>query len=468
MRSRIRRIGLVVAGVAIPVAVLAIERTLDTLGIAVAYKAKMLCSGVFLTDRRQEDVLAEIERDDLEPLRFIRTSVDYSEGVVKASALGVVRRQAATRGATGCAIVPRGMTRSELHVTSVRDTVGLHGRKPAPPLLEASSDDSVRLALGPVLDEAFSEPDTTRPRRTQAVVIVHKGRIVAERYAPGINAQSRMLGWSMTKSVMNALIGILVREGSVQLDSAIPLPEWRQNGDSRAGITWNHLLHMESGLRFDEGMASIRSDVIRMLLATDNMAAFASSHKLEAPPGTRWQYASGTTLLLSRAVRNVLNDDLAYITFPRDALFDPIGMSSAVIETDASGTFVGSSLMYATARDWARFGLLYQNDGVWNGERILPEGWLDYTRTPAASDPNRGYGAHFWLGVPSEPGRPVESLPVGALQAAGHEGQFITIVPSHAAVIVRLGRTRFPGAWNQGTFVRDVLSKLGESRVGLR
>ena len=465
MRTPIRRIGLVLTAIAIPVAVIAFERAIDILRLAVAYKAKMLCSGVFLSDRRQEDLLAEIERDDLAPLRFIRTSVDPSEGVVKASALGIVRRQAATRGAAGCAIVPRGMTRTDLRVASVRDSVGLFGRKPAVALLEAASNDSIRLALQSVVDAAFSEPDSTRRRRTQAVIVVHNGRIVAERYAPGITAETRMLGWSATKSVMNALIGTLVREGRVSLDSPVPIPEWRENGDPRAAITWNHLLHMESGLRFDEGMETIRSDVIRMLLATDDMAAFAASRELAAPPGTRWQYASGSTVLLARALRNVLNNDTAYIRFPREALFDRIGMNSAVIETDASGTFVGSSLMYATARDWARFGTLYLNDGVWSGERILPEGWIEYTRTPAASDPNKRFGAHFWLGVPSAPGSPVSMLPEGALQAAGHEGQFITIVPSHAAVIVRLGRTRYSGAWDQGTFVRDVMSKLDETPV---
>jgi CubicO group peptidase (beta-lactamase class C family) len=138
-------------------------------------------------------------------------------------------------------------------------------------------------------------------------------------------------------------------------------------------------------------------------------------------------------------------------------------MSSAIIETDAAGTFVGSSLMYATARDWARFGQLYLNDGVWNGERILPEGWVQFTRDPAPADSNRAYGAHFWLGVPSDPGEPVRALTEGALQAAGHEGQYVTILPSHDAVIVRLGRTRYGDAWDQAAFVRDVIERLNES-----
>jgi CubicO group peptidase (beta-lactamase class C family) len=454
---------LLVASAVLVGAVFAIERGLDTLGIAVAYKARMLCSGVFVASRPPEDVLRELEIDDLAPLRFIPTEVDPSEGVVRASALGFVRRQAASRGATGCALVPRGMTRSEFRHASVRDTVDLHARKPVQPLPTAPPDDSVRRALDTVLQAAFEEPDSSHLRRTQAVVVMQHGRIVAERYAPGITADTRLLGWSMTKSVMNALVGILVREGRLSLDDPVRLPEWSSPGDPRAAITMRHLLYMSSGLRLNDVMTSLRSDVIRMLLANDDMAAFVAARDLVAPPGSRWAYASGTSVIIARVIRNVLNNDTVYVRFPREALFDRVGMTSALIETDAAGTFVGSSLMYATARDWARFGQLYLNDGTWNGERILPEGWVDFTRLPAPAESNHSYGAHFWLGVPSDPGKPVGALSAGALQAAGHEGQYVTIIPSHDAVIVRLGRTRYGGAWNQATFVRDVVGKLNTS-----
>ena len=210
-------------------------------------------------------------------------------------------------------------------------------------------------------------------------------------------------------------------------------------------------------------MNSLNSDVIRMLFTSDDMAAFAAARDLAAPPGTRWAYASGTTLIIARAIRNVLGSDSAYVRFPRETLFDRIGMSSAVIETDAAGTFVGSSLMYATARDWARFGQLYLNDGTWSGERILPDGWVEFTRTPAPADSSRSYGAHFWLGVPSDPASPATALPDGSLQAAGHEGQYLTILPSHGAVIVRLGRTRYGEAWDQAAFIHAVVDVLNAS-----
>ena len=453
---------LLIASALLTGAVFAIDRGLETLGIAVAYKARMLCSGLFVADRQAKAVLAELEIDDLAPLRYIKTDVDYSEGVVIASALGLVKRRAATRGAMGCALIPRGMPRWKFQYASVRDTVGPIASM-ATEVPGAPVDDGVRRALEPVLAGAFTEPDSAHLRRTQAVVIMQHGRIVAERYAPGITSNTRLLGWSMTKSVMNALVGILVREGRLSLDHPVRLREWNSPGDPRGQITMRHLLHMSSGLRLTEVMNSLRSDVIRMLLASDDMAAFVASRKLVAAPGSRWAYASGTSVIIARVIRDLFNNDTLYIRFPREALFDRIGMSSAIMETDAAGTFVGSSLMYATARDWARFGQLYLNDGMWNGERILPEGWVDFTRTPAPADSNRAYGAHFWLGVPSDPGEPVSALTDGALQAAGHEGQYLTIIPSHDAVIVRLGRTRYGDAWDQVAFVRDVMRVLNAS-----
>ena len=448
---------LFIAGAAFAGGVFAIDRGLDTLGIAVAYKAKMLCSGLYVADRKPNDILAELEIDDLAPLRYISADVDHSEGVVTASVLGFVKRRAAYRGATGCALVPRGMPRTVFRRASVRDSTG---RRSSDELPSAPPDDPIRLGLEPVLARAFEEPDSSHRRRTQAVVVMQHGRIVAERYAPDITSDTRLLGWSMTKSVMNALVGIMVRDGRMSLDAPVPIPEWQRAGDRRRVITLRQLLHMSSGLRLNEVMNSLRSDVIRMLLASDDMAAFAASRDLAAPPGTRWAYASGTSVIIARALRSVIGDDSAYARFPTEALFDRIGMSSAVMEMDGAGTFVGSSLMYATARDWARFGQLYLNDGLWNGARILPEGWIEFTRTPAPADSNHAYGAHFWLGVPTDPRAAVTALPAGALQAAGHEGQYVTIIPSHGVVIVRLGRTRYGEAWDQAAFVRDVVDVL--------
>jgi len=263
----------------------------------------------------------------------------------------------------------------------------------------------------------------------------------------------------MAKSVMNALTGVLVGMKLLALDAPVPIPAWQQAGDARAAITLDHLLHMSSGLAFDERMTGPRSDVVQMLFQQADTSAFAIDKTLRDRPGTHWDYSSGTTNILARVMRNVLPAS-EYSSFPRRALFDRIGMSSAVLETDAAGTFVGSSYMYATARDWARFGLLYVQDGVWNGERILPEGWVKYSFSPAPADPAHHYGAHFWLQVPDGYAGADPHVPLPAFHAAGHEGQFVTIVPSRELVIVRLGLTRYGGAWDHAAFVRDVLAAL--------
>jgi CubicO group peptidase (beta-lactamase class C family) len=325
----------------------------------------------------------------------------------------------------------------------------------------ASDGDSARLTRA--LRDAFSEPEPTRPRRTRAVVVVRGGRIVAERYAPGFGPQTPLLGWSMTKSLTNALCGILVRQGKLDVSAPAPVPEWSQAGDARRAITVDLLLRQSSGLRWNEvyETSPFDSSVIAMLYGRGHrdMAAFAASQPLAHPLGSVWSYSSGTTLILSRILRALIGSDSDYHSFPRRELFDPIGMKSALIEADAAGTFVGSSYSYATARDWARFGLLYLRDGTWEGVRILPAGWVDYTRTPAPAAPHGEYGAHFWLnagveerGVPSPDAR----APADLFYASGHDGQVVAIVPSRDLVIVRIGLTPDDGRYDVNGFVAEV------------
>jgi CubicO group peptidase (beta-lactamase class C family) len=295
------------------------------------------------------------------------------------------------------------------------------------------------------------------------VVIVHKDRVVAERYAQGFSKETPLIGWSMTKSVVNGLVGILVKEGKISQRDAVPIAAWQGSGDPRRNITWDQLLRMNSGLQFDEDYRNPLADVTYMLLGVPDVAAYAAAKPIETEPGTRWSYSSGTTNIIAYAIRQVVGDS-NYLEFPRRALFDRLSMSGALIEMDAAGTFVGSSFMYATARDWARFGLLYLNDGVWSGERILPEGWVAYTQTPAPNAPEQQYGAHFWLQIPKEHrcGDSGHPLPADAFHAIGHEGQFVTIIPSRELVLVRLGLTRYPCAWNHQAFVNLVSDAVAD------
>jgi CubicO group peptidase (beta-lactamase class C family) len=317
--------------------------------------------------------------------------------------------------------------------------------------------------LSRLLDDAFSEPEPARLRRTRAVVVVRGGRIVAERYAPGFGPQTPLLGWSMTKSLTNALCGILVRQGKLDPKAPARVPEWRQAGDARQAITVDLLLRQSSGLRWNEvyETSPFDSSVIDMLYGRGHrdMAAFAASKPLAHPPGSVWSYSSGTTLILSRILRSLIGSDPDYHAFPRRELFERIGMNSALIELDDAGTFVGSSYSYATARDWARFGLLYLRDGMWEGARILPAGWVDYTRTPAPAAPHGEYGAHFWLnagakdrGVPS----PDPRAPADLFYASGHDGQVVAIVPSRDLVIVRIGLTPDDGRYDVNGFLAEV------------
>ena len=301
-----------------------------------------------------------------------------------------------------------------------------------------------RVDLAPLLDEICDDGGPLAT--TYAVVIVHRGRLVAERYqgalehpdrAPEpVTPTTRLLSWSMAKSMLHAVVGILVAEGMLELDAPADVPEWSGPADPRTEITLRHLLAMRDGLDFVEDYVDDRvSDVIGMLFGdgVSDMAHFAADRPLVAPPGERFNYSSGTSNIVSGIVARVVGGGAPYEAFLHDRLFAPIGMHSARPEFDAAGTWIASSYVRATAHDFARFGLLYLRDGMWDGRRILPEGWVDYARTIESVDPEDGpYGAHWW-GVADDH--------LGTFRASGYEGQTITLCPTLDLVVVRLGKT---------------------------
>jgi hypothetical protein len=423
--------------------------------IGSAYTAHMLCSGVFISGRTPASVIAsDLTADDLAPLRYVSAHVDTGAHRVTAQVFGLATRTAVYRDGLGCTLTeddgPSSRAIGLPHVD--RDT----WTKPA----DASADRVQQ--LNDVLDWAFAEPDPDHQRRTRAVVVVHDGRLLAERYADGFTPDTPLIGWSMAKSVVNALVGILVGKGAMSLDAPLAVDAW-QAGDPRRAITLDQLLHMSSGLDFAEDSINPRGGVLYMLLRAPDVAAYAAMSPLAAVPGTRWRYSSATTNVIAGAMRRIVGD-ADYAAFPRRALFDRVGMHSAVLETDARGNFIGSSFMWATARDWARFGQLYVDDGMWEGARILPQGWVAYSRRSAPAAPGRLYGAHFWLTIADayRRGSPTFELPADAFHAVGHEGQFVTIIPSRRLVVVRLGLTRSAGAWAHDEFVSRVLHALAD------
>lgn len=443
------------------------------LQLGTAYKAKLLCSGVFVSKRQPQSLLNEdLAVDSLAPLRCFKATVHRESKTVTASFLGTNKRIAVYRpglgstlaiGKTPAQLCEQGAEFSAWYQQTPRQSTAL-------PVAAAPHLEVNQTQLEKAIATAFSEPDRKKQQRTRAVVVLHQGEIIAERYAKGLSRTTPLLGWSMTKSVINALIGILIQQGKLFLDQKDLLPEWRSPKDPRRHITIDQLLRMSSGLQFSENYADPLSDATTMLFRQGDKASYASQCSPIASPGSVFYYSSGTTVLLSRIIQEAINGSITdYFAFPHKSLFEPLGMSSAIIEPDAAGTFTGSSFMYATAADWAKLGLLYLQDGCWSIDgkwtRLLPEGWVQYSTSPSKTADF--YGAHFWRGVPlsfvannRDPLSPL-SWPKDTYLASGYQGQFVTVVPSQALVVVRLGLSQRRNSWDHEQFTSQVAKAIG-------
>jgi len=429
--------------------------------VATGYTAKMVGSGIFVTGQSPEEAWSDFPDNPIKGL--LKFKVDYDEKSVTASLAGAAKRKSVFREGYGVSLVPRKGELVELPAIPKWDNE-LSTGEPWPvgeyvDLKNIAYEIDQKILLKAV-DNAFTEANVENPKRTRAVIVVYKDRIVAERYAPGFDQHTKFLGWSMSKSVINAMLGILVRQGKLSGDDIAPVPEWSNPEDPRHNITIDQLLRMSSGLHFVEEY-ELKYGVTKMLYDTRDKAAFAANESLIAEPDSVWYYSSGTANILSRAVRHYIDGSLEdYHRFYRDELFKPLNMRSVLFEPDATGILVGSSFMFARARDWARFGLLYLQDGVWNGNRILPEGWVKYTVTPTPKAPLGEYGAHFWLNAGNphhSENREYPDLPDDLYYANGHDGQRVAIIPSYNLVLVRLGLARNRAAWDLDELVSDVL-----------
>jgi CubicO group peptidase (beta-lactamase class C family) len=402
----------------------------ELLRVATGYSAKIVCSNVFLADRDPEEVLAvDVQAPGHWLLGYVRVNTDVSAGTVTARLLGLFATSTAIhRTGLGCASVPDG------NVAAAQAVRLANAPRIAPPADAVWPEGGrVDTSVTPALADVLGNADLTGPGM-RAVVVVHGGRIVAETYGEGFDADTPLLGWSMTKTVNAALIGRLMVDGKIGLGDTALLPEWT---DARKDITLADLLGMESGLAFNEDYGDV-SDVNRMLFLEPDMARFAASQPQVEPAGTEFNYSSGTGTMLSRIWMDRIGDPAAAMAFPRTALFDPLGMTSAEMEADEHGTLVGSSYMYATARDWARLGLFLLHDGTWNGTPLLPPGFVERMNT------SNGLPGHYsemqsWLDVNDDDA--AQGVPTDAFWLVGHDGQSIAIVPSEDLVVVRLGLT---------------------------
>ncbi len=303
--------------------------------------------------------------------------------------------------------------------------------------------------LARAVDALFTAPDSAE---TRALVVLHKGRIVAERYAPGYHENTRFVSWSMAKSVTGVLIGLLVSDGRLRLDESVPVPAWQRPGDPRGEITLRQLLQMRSGLRHDETTSPpYDADTVRMLFldGRDNMASYAEAQPLEAEPGRKYEYSTATSVILADIAARTLTDSVdpnvrrqVVSDYLRARLFEPVGMRSMLPEFDAAGTMVGGSLIHGTARDWARFGEFLRNGGAVKGAQIIPRAWIEFM--VSSSPRNRGYGAQIWINKPQPYGHEVlfpGRAPASLFSCVGHLGQYVMVSPVQELVVVRLGKT---------------------------
>jgi CubicO group peptidase (beta-lactamase class C family) len=404
----------------------------EMIRVGANYSAKIVCSNVFLAGRDADAVLADDVQAPGHPLlKAMRVSVDREHGLVHADMLGFIGGGLAVyRPGTGCAAVPDG------DVAAARR----HQFAPAPlPAVAAASwPQGAQADVDPAI-QAILADDTLAGPGMRGIAVIRNGKLVAQRYGAGFTQDTPLLGWSMTKSVTAALIGMQVGAGKLQLAQG---GFWPAGG--RAAIKLADLMAMSSGLAFNEGYGNV-SDVTRMLYLEPDMAAYVHAQPLAQAPGSTWNYSSGTTVLLSRIWQQAAGGGA--VSLPRRQLFAPLGMRSAVIEADARGTLVGSSYMYATAQDWARFGQFLLQDGVWEGKRLLPEGYVGMmARVAPASKGQYGLG-QVWRqgpgGATPEGQDPDASfkLPADTYWMEGHDGQSVAIVPSRQLVVVRLGLT---------------------------
>ncbi|HZB92514.1 MAG TPA: serine hydrolase [Stellaceae bacterium] len=444
-----RKSALLAAGAAVLAAGCAAIRVDRPVRVASGLTSHVLCSETFVAGLDPARVYAE----RIKPLPGIGTvdwalryDVDAAHRAVTTTIAGAFESRAVYRDGLGCLLV--------------------HGDEPAdapspqelakapqtPPLLPDIAGSTVvaphdkRLQLA--LERAFADPDRPPYHRVKAVVVVHDGRVVAERYAPGYGIDTPLLSFSAAKSVTSALVGILVREGRLSLDQPAALPAWRGPTDPRRAITIDELLRQTSGIDLAETNSGFDPST-RMQFIERDMAGFAESVPLRSKPGAEWAYTDGNYILLSRVIRDAVGGHtIDVLRFAQRELFDPLGMRHVTMEFDATGTPVGATFMLMPARDWARFGLLYLTDGVVGGRRVLPEGWVRYSSSRTL---DTGYGAGFWTNL-ADGNVPAWGVPWGmphaprdAFFARGFMGQYVVVIPSRNLVITRFGDSAIAG-----------------------
>jgi CubicO group peptidase (beta-lactamase class C family) len=399
------------------------------------FASKSVASGYFIDGRN----LATIQQgdNDIDKIDWATNEIDDNQRFASATVYGLKERKAIYREGLGATLINDDFDVTQPYLVPKRTQSKIN--LPFPygnnePIDTVFSNIDYQ-KINAVVDNAFDKKGK-KDKRTRSVIVIYKDKIIAEKYADSFTKNSRILGWSMTKSLTSTYFGILQKQGKIDIMKPAPITEWKN--DERAKITINDLLHMNSGLEWEEDYNKI-SDVTKMLFMEGDMTQSQIDKPLVGKPNNTWNYSSGTTNLLSGILRKQFKTQQEYLDFWYSSLLDKIGMNSALVEVDMSGNFVGSSYGWATTRDWAKFGLLYLHKGNWNGEQIFNEHWAKYVSTPTNTS-NGQYGAQFWLNA----GGRFPNVPKDMYYASGYQGQMVAIFPSHDLVIVRMGLKEDP------------------------
>ena len=399
------------------------------------FSAKSVASGHFIDNRSLETI--QQGDNDIEKVNWATNQINDAEHFVTTTVYGFKERKAIYREGLGATLINDDFDVSKPYNVPKRSKTNNSLPFPygnlEPKDTVFSNIDYKKLNVA--VENAFDK-NGEKKKRTRSVIVIYKDKIIAEKYVDGFNKNSKILGWSMTKSITGTLFGILQKQGKIDIVKPAPIDEWKN--DERAKITLNDLLHMNSGLEWEEKYDKI-CDATKMLFQAEDMSKAQIDKPLVGKPNNTWNYSSGTTNLLSGILRKQFKTHQEYLDFWYTDLLDKIGMNSAIVEVDMAGNFVGSSYGWATTRDWAKFGLLYLHKGNWNGEQIFAESWAKYVSTPTNTS-NGNYGAQFWLNA----GGRFPNVPKDMFYASGFQGQMVAIFPSNDIVIVRMGLKEDP------------------------
>ncbi len=416
------------------------------LNIISGFTAKSMASNHFVAHRSPESIAAN---DHKVPMIELAEAEAYNDGAT-ATVYGFMERKAICNEGVGCVLVNDDYDTGSFGFLPRRDKEEIAlpfpfgNLEPKDTIFEDVDYDRLEGAI----EGAFANAEV---QKTRTVLVAYKNHIIGEKYVDGFSAETPILGWSMTKSVLATLFGILEHEGKIDLNDPAPIKPWQN--DERKNITLNHLLRMQSGLAWEEDYGKI-SDVTRMLFLEEDMTLTQATKKTIAEPTEVWNYSSGTTNLLSGILRDRFKTHQEYLDFPYKALIDRIGMHSMLIETDMKGNYVGSSYGWATTRDWAKFGLLYLNKGHWNGEQLFDASWVDYITTPTKLSDGT-YGPHFWLNAEGN----YPDVPKDLYSANGYQGQYVFVIPSKDLVVVRTGLAESP-EFDVNTFLSGIVAAI--------